>query len=143
MLRIGNCYNIQQIITSTSTMTKSTSHIWTFLAIFWFGVSVYGLFLQTPNGQPPQFIHIDKVAHWGMFLVQFYLLGRIMYAKNKTINYGRLLLLALFWATSSELIQGYFTTRTMDKWDAAADMFGVICALGLLHLRVKVPNINA
>lgn len=115
-------------------MTMQTnSKIWQGVAILWFMMSIYGLFLQAPSTQPPPFIHMDKVAHWGLFLVQFYVLGRVIYAKTYAIPYGKLLLLALFWAISSELIQGYFTARHMDIYDMMADMTGAICALVLLR----------
>ncbi|MDO4700600.1 MAG: VanZ family protein [Moraxella sp.] len=119
-------------------MTKTTATLWIYLATFWFGMSIYGLFLQIPSAQPPPFIHMDKVAHWGLFFGQFYLLGQVCFYKNGRIAYGKLLLLALIWAVSSELIQGYFTNRTMDRWDATADMCGAICALGLLRLKTNV-----
>lgn len=122
-------------------MYKITSQkratIWGIFALFWFGISLYGLFLQAPNNPVPIFRHIDKVAHWGLFFVQFYLIGRFINNKHQSIKYFKLLLLAIFWAISSELIQGYFTTRTMDIYDAIADMFGAVCACFLLTIQQK------
>lgn len=37
--------------------------------------------------------------------------------------------MALCWAVASELIQGYFTARTMDVWDGVADMMGASLAV--------------
>lgn len=104
-----------------------------FLALLWFLMSIYGLFFQVSNGQAPLFNHIDKVAHSILFLVQFYLLGQIIYHKSGHMAYGKLLLLAVCWAAISELIQGHFTARTMDVWDVVADIFGALCACLLLY----------
>lgn len=72
--------------------------------------------------------HVDKVAHFGVFFGQFCLLGHLLNINNKTKALF-LWVVALLWAVVSELIQGYFTARTMDIWDGVADMVGASLAI--------------
>lgn len=116
-------------------MTSSVKGFW-LLVLMWFILSCYGLFLRTPSGATPSINHFDKVAHFVMFFGQFYLLGVLLNAKSK-VQIWRLWCLGLMWAVLSELIQGYFTTRTMDVWDGVADMGGVTAALGVLYQQGK------
>lgn len=64
-----------------------------------------------------------------MFFGQFYLLSLLFNINTKT-KALYLWAVALGWAMASELIQGYFTTRTMDVWDGVADMVGASLAVG-------------
>ncbi len=116
-------------------MISSVKGLW-LLVLMWFILSCYGLFLRTPSGATPSIHHLDKVAHFGMFFGQFYLLGVLLNAKNK-VQMWRLWCLGLMWAVLSELIQGYFTTRIMDVWDGVADVVGVTAALGVLYQQGK------
>lgn len=98
------------------------------VALVWFGLSCYGLFWRVPSGSAPAISHVDKVAHGLMFFGQFYLLGTLVKINTKAKAVG-LWLVALSWAVLSELIQGYFTMRTMDFWDGVADMVGASVAV--------------
>lgn len=98
------------------------------VALVWFGLSCYGLFWRVPSGSAPAISHVDKVAHGLMFFGQFYLLGTLVKMNTKAKAVG-LWLVALLWAVLSELIQGYFTVRTMDFWDGVADMVGASVAV--------------
>ncbi|STZ07248.1 Predicted integral membrane protein [Moraxella caprae] len=114
-------------------MTKiSVKWLW-FAVLLWFGLSCYGLFLRVPSGQVPSVSHLDKVAHFAMFFGQFYLLSLLFNINTKT-KALYLWAVALGWAVASELIQGYFTTRTMDVWDGVADMVGASLAVGWRYL---------
>lgn len=106
------------------------------LAFIWFGLSCYGLFLRPMSVGVPSIVHLDKVAHFILFFGQFYLLGRwcgVHDVKKAVALWG----VALVWTVASELIQGYFTTRTMDFWDGVADMMGASLAVGWVYLRQK------
>lgn len=110
-------------------MKISSKWLWA-VAVFWFGVSCYGLFLRTSSGEPPAIVHFDKMAHFGMFFGQFYLLAKI-YPPKSTRRVLGLIGMAFMWAVASELIQGYFTTRMMDVWDGVADMMGAMSAVAV------------
>lgn len=121
-------------------MQTITINRWHVLALLWFLMSVYGLFLKAPSTEPPLFNQMDKVAHFVMFLGQFYSVGKIYQRQSNKQPYSWLLMLAVFWAIFSELIQGYFTARTMDVWDGVADTIGALCACFLLVLTAPKSN---
>lgn len=107
---------------------------WRFVAVVWFLLSCYGLFLRVPSSGVPNVIHLDKMAHFAMFFGQFYLLGRVFVVNRQSQFFG-LWLVALLWAVVSELVQGIFTARTMDFWDGVADMAGATLAVLYLYVR--------
>lgn len=104
------------------------SFMWPCLALVWFLLSCYGLFWQVSGDAVPAVAYIDKVAHFCMFFGQFYWLTKI-YPPKTNARVASLLGVALVWAVASELIQGYFTARTMDWRDGLADMMGATLAV--------------
>lgn len=48
----------------------SVKWLW-FVILVWFGLSCYGLFLRVPSGHVSSVSHLDKVAHFVMFLGSF------------------------------------------------------------------------
>lgn len=111
---------------------KTSKWLWV-VGVLWFGLSCYGLFFRSSGGELPAITYFDKVAHFGMFFGQFYVLAKIYPPKSVHRTLG-LIVVALLWAVASELIQGYFTTRMMDVWDGVADMMGAILAVMMVRL---------
>ena len=100
------------------------------MALLIFIGSCYGLFGRAPASPLPDGVGVDKVVHFLMFFGQFYVLGRAL--KPSRLGLLGLWCVALGWALTSEFIQGHFTARTMDVWDAVADMLGATLAVALL-----------
>lgn len=115
-------------------------NVWLLVAVLIFGVSCYGLFGRAPASPVPDGLGVDKVVHFLMFFGQFYVLGRAL--KPSRLGLLGLWCVALGWALTSELIQGHFTARTMDIWDAVADTLGATLAVALLWTRKHSTTIS-
>lgn len=104
---------------------------WFVLAAVWFLASLYTLFFKS-GGAPVPFPYFDKISHWALFFVQFWLLAKGFFSQRRAIPWRTLMVVALAWAVVSEIIQGVFTaTRAAEVWDAAADVTGAAFALWL------------
>jgi len=68
------------------------------------------------------FAHLDKVAHFGIFLV----LAALLWKGFKLTILAAFLLLGTY-GGAIELVQHYFTRRNGDWWDFLADVGGVSC----------------
>ncbi len=119
-----------------------------FLSLFWFLLTVYGLFFYVPSstGLPP-FPHFDKFMHGALFFGQFWLLSKTYFKDNRQPPFRWLFILAMVWAGLSEILQGLLTaTRMAEAPDAIADVVGATLALGLARylwqLRVALKAIR-
>lgn len=105
---------------------------WLLLAVLWFAAGVYGLIFRETGGSAPPVPHFDKLAHFGLFFGQFWLLAKIFMQKRRAIPFAALLLMAAVLAAGSEWAQGAFTLARAADWrDALADMLGASAALWL------------
>lgn len=105
---------------------------WLLLALAWFAAGLYALFFKPDNGTPPPFAHFDKVAHFGLFFGQFWLLAKLFFSRNRPLSHKTLFVVALLWALSSEVLQATLAVgRHGDVWDGVADAAGAACALWL------------
>ena len=104
---------------------------WLWLSLTWFVAAIYALFFKQGGGAAP-FAHFDKVAHFGLFFGQFWLLSKIFLHRQQTPPWRWLLLAALVWAGLSEYLQATLTPdRHGDVFDTIADVLGAACALWL------------
>ena len=105
---------------------------WLLLAVLWFAAGVYGLIFRETDGGAAPIPHFDKVAHFGLFFGQFWLLAKVFMQERRAIPFAALLVLALALAAGSEWAQGALTqTRAGDWRDALADISGAVAALWL------------
>lgn len=105
-------------------MKSSCMNKWLFLAAIWFLASLYFLFFKA-SGNPVPIPQFDKICHFGLFFGQFWLLSK------SCIPLRLLIITAIIWAASSEIIQALFTKREGDIMDAMADLIGAALALWL------------
>lgn len=103
---------------------------WLLIAIVWFLASIYFLFFKS-SGTPVPIPQFDKICHFGLFFGQFWLMAKACFSAGFTISQRLLLISAIIWAATSEVIQALFTTRNGDIMDAIADLSGAILALWL------------
>lgn len=103
---------------------------WLLIAIVWFLASIYFLFFKS-SGTPVPIPQFDKICHFGLFFGQFWLMAKACFSAGFTIPQRLLLISAIIWAATSEIIQALFTTRNGDIMDAIADLSGAILALWL------------
>lgn len=105
---------------------------WAIGALLWFAATLYALFIKPPGSSVPPFAHFDKVAHFGLFYGQFWLLAKAFFSQGKAIPHQTLFTLAVAWALGSEFLQATLTSsRQGDIWDGLADVLGAGCALWL------------
>ncbi|WP_434777340.1 VanZ family protein [Neisseria sp. Ec49-e6-T10] len=111
-------------------------------SIFWFMLTVYGLFLYIPNGlSTPPFPQFDKFTHCCLFFGQFWLLSKLYLIEQQRPPFKWLMIIAVIWAIATEAIQGMFTlTRTADVFDAIADILGALLALGLANYMMQLKQ---
>ncbi|MDY2946753.1 VanZ family protein [Mannheimia varigena] len=108
------------------------------LALIWFIVGIYALIFREGTNEPPLFPHLDKLSHFGLFFIQLWLLARFFIQSNKAIPYLGLMIFALLYAITSELMQALLTeTRTGSWLDGLADIIGANLALLLAQYYKK------
>lgn len=111
-------------------MKSSWMNKWLFLAAIWFLASLYFLFFKA-SGNPVPIPQFDKICHFGLFFGQFWLMSKSCFSAGITIPLRLLIITAIIWAASSEIIQALFTKREGDIMDAMADLIGAALALWL------------
>lgn len=104
---------------------------WAILALLWFALLLYALLLK-PTGNLPKVANADKIAHFGIFFGQFWLMGRSLVNYPNKIYWTIGILFALFLAVGTEILQGMTGYRSQEFWDGVADMVGAGVALGLV-----------
>ncbi|PSJ79423.1 VanZ family protein [Neisseria iguanae] len=119
------------------TLPRNKFTVW---AALWFAATTYSLLLRESSGRIPPFPHFDKVAHFGLFLAQFWLLAKAFMADKHLIPYHGLMIAAVVFAIASECAQAMFTqTREGSFGDAAADVCGAVAALWFAN-KVEQPK---
>lgn len=115
---------------------------WFFLALLWFIIGIYALiFRENSHHTPPPFPHFDKLSHGLLFLVQFWLLSKAYMLHQRPLKTWLLLLLALLYATLSELGQLFLTqTRSADWLDGLADIIGASIGIHLAQIWHQSKN---
>lgn len=104
---------------------------WAILALLWFALLLYALLLK-PTGNIPTFAYADKVAHFGIFFGQFWLMGRSLINYPNKFYWIIGILFAFILAIGTEMLQGMTGYRSMELWDGVADMVGAGVALWLV-----------
>lgn len=85
---------------------------------------------ELPN-PPPNIPHLDKIVHWGMFLILSLLLMLSAESKttcSKTTLYLLVISVSFLYGGLIEILQHYFFQRSGDIWDLTADVLGSITA---------------
>ena len=104
------------------------------LALLWLAAGLYSLLFREASGGTPPFAHFDKVAHFALFLGQFWLAAKAFMQAQRRIPYAALFTLAVLLAAGSEVAQALFTqSRQGDMLDGLADIAGAATALWLAH----------
>lgn len=78
-------------------------------------------------------MHADKIAHFGIFFGQFWLLGRSVLRYPNKRYWGIGVMAAFALAIGTEILQGMTGYRSMELWDGVADMVGAGVALWLVR----------
>lgn len=112
----------------TTTFFKKWDKKWAMLALIWLILLTYALLLK-PTGNVPKIPNADKFAHFGLFFGQFWFFGRSLIVLSLKTYWTIGIILALFLAISSEILQGLTGYRSMEFFDGVADMVGAILAL--------------
>lgn len=84
--------------------------------------------IPSPNAIP----HIDKIAHWGLFLLfSAFALGWLQETQyfTKSTNILWVLLLTAIYGGGIEWLQGKYFARSADIWDWVADMVGGVTGI--------------
>jgi VanZ family protein len=108
--------------------------------VWWFATAAYAALIlfvgSRPNLQSPiTFPMWDKLAHLGEYGL-FGLLGYMAYARAGRPILGRMAAVALAGACvgiADETIQRHIPGRQSSIWDLAADVAGLLLAIGLTH----------
>lgn len=69
--------------------------------------------------------HLDKIAHFGMF---FFLAINMMYKFEKSYKLLEYLLFCITLGFITEILQDFIPGRSLDFYDAFADILGIIAA---------------
>jgi VanZ family protein len=109
--------------------------------VWWFATAAYAVLIlfvgSRPNLQSPvTFPMWDKCAHLGEYGL-FGLFGYMAYARAGRPILGRMAVVALAGACIGivdETIQAHTAGRESSVWDLAADVAGLLLAIGLTHL---------
>lgn len=130
-------YNIKKImrIIDNSTITqinmRPINKKWAILALVWLTLLMYALLLK-PTGSTPILPNVDKIAHFGLFFGQFWLIARSILACTGKTYWVVGVVLAIMLAVGSKLLQGLTGYRSMEIWDGVADVLGAMVALSLI-----------
>lgn len=97
------------------------------LSIAW-AILIFVLCTLPPSSLPKvKILHLDKVAHFGVFFVQSVLLS-LLFSFQTRKSYFQIIflstLLAFVYGGLIEILQGAFYNRSGDVYDLVADIFG-------------------
>lgn len=104
------------------------------------------LFFISTSGMPRIGIaHLDKVVHFGIFLVFTFLWLSFLYRKNNfalsTRTIVMFFLISIVYGTLIEVFQELFTVgRSFDMLDIAADMFGSLIGIFIFQKTKRFLN---
>ncbi|MDF7676247.1 hypothetical protein PT286_05820 [Neisseriaceae bacterium ESL0693] len=112
-------------------MTDQTQgYKWLFLALIWFGASIYGLFFHHNPTRPP-FQHFDKICHFGLFFGQTWLIIKFYLSRSQPIVLLHLMILMTMWALISETILLFLPVHAHFLSDIMLNLLGMIIASAL------------
>jgi len=109
---------------------------WLLAALAFVGVTAVMLYPMPAGGGPSGWPHIDKLVHFGAWLVLAVTLWPVVRGRSAgdaygaaRVRWGRAVALVValgLWGVAVELMQGLVPPRTPDAWDALADLIGAL-----------------
>lgn len=118
----------------------SSRRAWIRFALVFCAVTVLMLVPLGASGGTPSIPHLDKLVHFGAWLVLAVTLWPPLRGARPRLPPGRVLWLLgalALWGVATELLQGLTPDRTGDVWDALADLAGAASGALLMGLRER------
>jgi len=108
-----------------------------FAFLIWTIIIIVGLSIPGQSLPKSSIIGIDKIVHVSMFFVWMVLaLHSFRWTTKRTIF--RIFIIGCIFAVTSELYQqSFIPNRLADVWDVAADVLGLVLAIGLWDIRAR------
>lgn len=120
----------------------TTTH-YRILAVLWTTAIVIAYSIPAPNVAPDTALQIDKIAHFGMFLGFGFLWMHALHPRRlrhnrKVVSWRRTALLlgiGVGLSVLAEIYQELLPRRAAEPYDAAANLFGLLVAIGIFWWR--------
>lgn len=138
MVRTIRIYSTRRPIRKSSVDRKTRHRLLAILACTW--AVIIMILTLTPGKYVPSYtlFSYDKLGHTGIFCIQALLIMFTMSFSEKNYSLKRILLtgslVAIVYGFMIELIQGFIPDRSMDIFDALANISGSFLALLLFYL---------